>query len=357
MEKLPFKISVLVFVRNADGKFLLIRRAKEPNKDCWSPIGGKLEMADGESPFECAIRETREEIGLELEASDLHLFSMTSERGYEGSAHWLMFLFECKKRLEKLPPDIGEGGFAFFDYSEIRGGKIKIPETDKKLLWDVRERFCDGGMAVLRADCSRAGELSWTFEQTIKPMNDNEKILEIFRDTGALMEGHFILRSGLHSGHFFQCARVCEHMDRVSELVAMLAKKLAGVECDTVLAPAMGGLVFGQEVARQLGKRFIFAEKQDGNLVLRRNFKIGDGEKILIVEDVITRGGRVQECIDIVKANGGKPAAVAVLVDRSEGKAKFEVPCVSLLEFSFPTYAPDAIPAELASIPACHPGS
>lgn len=131
-------------------------------------------------------------------------------------------------------------------------------------------------------------------------------------------------------------------MDRVSELVAMLAKKLAGVECDTVLAPAMGGLVLGQEVARQLGKRFIFAEKQDGNLVLRRNFKIGDGEKILIVEDVITRGGRVQECIDIVKANGGKPAAVAVLVDRSEGKAKFEVPCVSLLEFSFPTYAPDA---------------
>lgn len=131
MEKLPFKISVLVFVRNADGKFLLIRRAKEPNKDCWSPIGGKLEMADGESPFECAIRETREEIGLELEASDLHLFSMTSERGYEGSAHWLMFLFECKKRLEKLPPDIGEGGFAFFDYSEIRGGKSKFPKPTK----------------------------------------------------------------------------------------------------------------------------------------------------------------------------------------------------------------------------------
>lgn len=361
MSQLPFKISVLVFVRDGDGRQLLIRRAKEPNKDCWSPIGGKLEMSDGESPFECAMRETREEIGLELSEADLHLFAMISERGYEGSAHWLMFLFDCKKPLSAPPPDIREGHFAFFSTGEILSGKIKIPETDKKLLWDVYGKFADGGMAVMRADCSQAGRLSWTFEQTISKrkntMDDNEKILKIFKDTDALMEGHFILRSGLHSGHFFQCARVCEHMDRVSELVSMLAKKLEGTDCDTVLAPAMGGLVLGQEVARQLGKRFIFAEKQDGNLVLRRNFKIGDGEKILIVEDVITRGGRVQECIDIVKAHGGKPAAVAVLVDRSEGRAKFEVPCVSLLEFSFPTYAPDAIPAELASIPACHPGS
>ena len=186
---------------------------------------------------------------------------------------------------------------------------------------------------------------------------DNEKILNIFRETGALMEGHFILRSGLHSGHFFQCARVCEHMDRVTELVEMLVKKLKGIDCQTVIAPAIGGLVLGQEVARQLGKRFIFAEKENNKLVLRRNFKIADGEKILIVEDVITRGGRVQECIDIVKANGGKPAAVAVLVDRSDGKAKFEVPCVSLLEFSFPTYDADKIPQSLAELPATHPGS
>lgn len=186
---------------------------------------------------------------------------------------------------------------------------------------------------------------------------DNEKILDIFRQTGALMEGHFILRSGLHSGHFFQCARVCEHMDRVTELVEMLAKKLEGIECDTVIAPAIGGLVLGQEVARQLKKRFIFAEKENNKLVLRRNFKIANGEKILIVEDVITRGGRVQECIDIVKEHGGVPAAVAVLVDRSDGKAKFEVPCKSLLEFSFPTYVPDNLPPQLAQIPATHPGS
>ena len=137
----------------------------------------------------------------------------------------------------------------------------------------------------------------------------------------------------------------------------MLAQKLGDAECETVMAPAIGGLVLGQETARQLKKRFIFAEKENGSLALRRNFKIRKGEKILIVEDVVTRGGRVQECIDIVKSNGGIPVAAAVLVDRSGGRAKFEVPCVSLLEFSFPTYEPDKIPPELASIPAVHPGS
>ena len=115
--------------------------------------------------------------------------------------------------------------------------------------------------------------------------DSEEKILDIFRKTGALMEGHFILRSGLHSGHFFQCARVCEHMDRVTELVSMLVKKLGDIDCQTVIAPAMGGLVLGQEVARQMGKRFIFAEKKDDKLCLRRNFQIAQGEKILIIED------------------------------------------------------------------------
>lgn len=188
-------------------------------------------------------------------------------------------------------------------------------------------------------------------------MGQDEKILNIFRETGALLEGHFILRSGLHSARFFQCARVCEHMDRVTELVGMLVKKLDAESFDSVLAPAMGGLVLGQEVARQAGKRFIFAEKVDGKLELRRNFKIAQGERFLIVEDVITRGGRVQECIDIIRGRGGNPVALAVLVDRSEGRAKFEIPAVSLLEFSFPTYEADKIPPELAGIPAEHPGS
>lgn len=188
-------------------------------------------------------------------------------------------------------------------------------------------------------------------------MTQADKILNIFRETKALMEGHFILRSGLHSGHFFQCARVCEYMDRVSELVEMLVEKLNPNDFDAVLAPAMGGLVLGQEMARQMKKRFIFAEKVDGKLELRRNFKMSTGERFLIVEDVITRGGRVNECIDIVKAHGGTPKALAVLVDRSEGKATFEIPTVSLLQFSFPTYEADKLPPELAKLPAEHPGS
>lgn len=188
-------------------------------------------------------------------------------------------------------------------------------------------------------------------------MNDNDKILNIFRQTGALLEGHFVLRSGLHSGHFFQCARVCEHLDQVTTLVEMLVKKLADKKFATVLSPAMGGLVLGQEVARQTKSRFLFAEKKDDKLVLRRNFKIEKGEKILIVEDVVTRGGRVQECIDIVKECGGEPVAVAVLVDRSSGSAKFQIDCVSLLEFSFPTFEADKLPADLAKLPATHPGS
>lgn len=188
-------------------------------------------------------------------------------------------------------------------------------------------------------------------------MNQNEKILDIFRHTGALLEGHFVLRSGQHSGHFFQCARVCEHMDRVGELVEMLVEKIGDVEFDSVLAPAMGGLVLGQEMARQTKKRFIFAEKNGDVLELRRNFSISEGEKFLIVEDVITRGGRAFECIDIIKSRGGIPVMLAVLVDRSDGNAKFPIPHKSLLEMTFPTYDPENLPPELLSIPVTKPGS
>lgn len=186
-----------------------------------------------------------------------------------------------------------------------------------------------------------------------------DKILSIFRETGALLEGHFVLRSGLHSGHFFQCARVCERMDKVTELTEMLLKKVrdTGVTFDSVLAPAIGGLVIGQEFARQAGVRFIFAEKVDDKLTLRRNFKINAGEKFIVVEDVITRGGRVQESIDIIESHGGIVTAVAVLVDRSEGKTSFKVPHYSLLEFSFPTYEADKLPEHLKNIPASKPGS
>src|SRR5512143_2005703 len=133
----------------------------------------------------------------------------------------------------------------------------------------------------------------------------SQEILQVFRDTGALLEGHFILRSGLHSRQYFQCALALQQMPTVEKLGAELAAKVRHLGAATVVSPAMGGLVLGQEVARQLRLRFIFVEKEDGKLVLRRGFKIARHEKILIVEDVITKGGRVQETIDIVKSLGG----------------------------------------------------
>jgi orotate phosphoribosyltransferase len=183
------------------------------------------------------------------------------------------------------------------------------------------------------------------------------EVIEIFKRTKALLQGHFILRSGLHSGHFFQCAQVCQHMPEVERLATLLLPRLAKLGYTTVFSPAMGGLVIGQEVARQSKCRFIFAEKENNVLVMRRGFVIAPGERILVVEDVVTRGGRVQECLDIIRKAGGVVAGVAVLVDRSAGQAKFDAPTVSLLELSFPTYPADQVPEELAKLPATKPGS
>lgn len=184
-----------------------------------------------------------------------------------------------------------------------------------------------------------------------------QEVLDIFTRTQALKTGHFVLRSGLHSGHFFQCAQVCQHMDAVSRLAELLVRKLKTQPFTTVLAPAMGGLVIGQEVARQTGSRYLFAEKVDDRLALRRGFKLSPGESVLIVEDVVTRGGRVREALDIVRQAGGEPVAVAMLVDRSAGTTRFDVPAFSLLELSFPTYEADQLPPELAALPVEKPGS
>ena len=188
-------------------------------------------------------------------------------------------------------------------------------------------------------------------------MTPEEEALAIFKETNALKTGHFILRSGLHSGHFFQCANVGQYLDKITRLAELLIQKLGNCQCDTILAPAMGGLVIGQEVARQLGKRFLFAEKVDDKLELRRGFKFAPSEPVLIVEDVITRGGRVNEALDIVKKHGGKTVAVAVIVDRSEGKTQFSVPHTSLIELSFPAYSPEEIPDSLRALPPEYPGS
>jgi orotate phosphoribosyltransferase len=185
-----------------------------------------------------------------------------------------------------------------------------------------------------------------------------DEALQVFRQTGALLEGHFILRSGLHSRQFFQCALALQEMPVVEKLGAALAARVRPLGAATVISPAMGGLVIGQEVARQLGARFIFAEKNDeGKLVLRRGFKIAPGEKMLVVEDVVTKGGRVQETLDIVRAHHGAALGVAMIVDRSNGEVSFGVPAFSLISLKVEAFEPDKLPPDLATIPAVKPGS
>jgi orotate phosphoribosyltransferase len=183
-------------------------------------------------------------------------------------------------------------------------------------------------------------------------------VLALFRKTGALLDGHFILRSGLHSREYFQCALLLQNTQVAATICGWLADKLRKFECDTVVSPALGGIIVGQEVGRSLGKRHIFVEKEEGKLVLRRGFQISPREKFVVVEDVVTRGGRVQETIDIVRNHGGVVSAVGVIVDRS-GKMKpdFGCPFVSLVEMTVENFPADNLPPDLAKIPAVKPGS
>ncbi|HUE41497.1 MAG TPA: orotate phosphoribosyltransferase [Chthoniobacterales bacterium] len=186
----------------------------------------------------------------------------------------------------------------------------------------------------------------------------SEDLLALFRKTGALLDGHFVLRSGLHSREYFQCAILLQHTDIAERVCRVLADELRKFDCDSVISPALGGIIVGQEVGRSLGKRHIFVEKDEGKLVLRRGFKIDKGEKFVVVEDVVTRGGRVQETIDIVRVNGGVVTAVGVIVDRSGDKEPdFGCPFVSLVEMNVENFAADQLPPDLARIPAVKPGS
>ena len=184
-----------------------------------------------------------------------------------------------------------------------------------------------------------------------------DEILQIFKESGALLDGHFILRSGLRSRQFFQCALALQDMPSVERLGAALAEKLRGYGPVTVLAPAMGGLVIGQEVARQLGVRFIFVEKVDDKLVLRRGFKISPDEKLIIVEDVVTKGGRVAETIAIARKHQADVCAVGVVVDRSNGTVDVGAPMECLLPMEVETFDPENLPEDLQTIPAVKPGS
>src|SRR5690349_9115310 len=187
----------------------------------------------------------------------------------------------------------------------------------------------------------------------------SEDLLALFRKTGALLDGHFVLRSGLHSRQYFQCAILLSHTDIAARVCGMLADKLRKFDCDSVISPALGGIIVGQEVGRALGKRHIFVEKNDdGKLVLRRGFKIDNGEKFVVIEDVVTRGGRVQETIDIVRGHGGKVTAVGVIVDRSgKDKPDFGCPFLSLVEMNVENFAADKLPTDQAKTPSVKPGS
>jgi orotate phosphoribosyltransferase len=182
--------------------------------------------------------------------------------------------------------------------------------------------------------------------------------LDLFRQTGALLEGHFVLRSGLHSRQFFQCALLLQHTGIAAQVCAQLAEKARVFGASRVISPALGGLIVGHEVARALGLPHIFAEKEDNRLVLRRGFEIARGDRFLVVEDVVTRGGRVQETLEIVRSRGGEVVAVAAIVDRSGGNLPdFGCPFVSVAELNVETFEADRLPPDLAGTPAVKPGS
>jgi len=190
-------------------------------------------------------------------------------------------------------------------------------------------------------------------------MKEND-ILKILETTGALLSGHFELRSGLHSNRFFQCANVLRY-PRVAgqlcdELVTRMNEAIDIGKVDGVISPALGGILVGHEVARALDVKCVFAEKQDGKLVMRR-FVMKPGERYVVAEDVITRGGRVQETIDLVNAAGADVAAVLGLVDRSAGLAKFDYPTFSLLQMSPEVWEPSSCPLCALKQPFVHPGS
>ncbi|MEM9050109.1 MAG: orotate phosphoribosyltransferase [Pseudomonadota bacterium] len=186
-----------------------------------------------------------------------------------------------------------------------------------------------------------------------------DEIIAEFRDAGALLEGHFVLSSGLHSGTYLQCARLLMDPPRAARVCAALAARLkaAGLDADLCVSPAMGGVIVGYELARQLGLPSIFAERVDGAFTLRRGFDLPGGARVLMVEDVVTTGLSSRECIETIAAHGGTTVAAACLVDRSAGAADLGVPLTALLSLTVPTYPVDALPPALAALPAVKPGS
>ena len=182
-------------------------------------------------------------------------------------------------------------------------------------------------------------------------------ILEIFEKSGALLKGHFLLTSGRHSNVYFQCAKVLQYPEYAEKICALIAEHYKFFEIDTVIAPAIGGIVVGQEVARQLNKRSIFAEREDKSLTLRRGFTIEKGEKVLVCEDVVTTGGSVFEVIDIVKNYSAEVVGVGFIVDRSNGKVNFHHSQFSTMMLDAKSFSSDECPLCKEGIELVKPGS
>lgn len=187
-----------------------------------------------------------------------------------------------------------------------------------------------------------------------------DEVLHEFRTSEALLEGHFKLSSGRHSAYYLQCARVLMEPMRASRLAAALAAKMPRelrASVDKVVSPAMGGIIIGHEMGRALGKEAIFLERPEGTFEFRRGFDLQQGDKVLVVEDVVTTGLSSKEAMKAVEAAGGEVVGLVSLVDRRGDEVTFDVPYYALLDITFPTYAEDEVPAELAAVPVTKPGS
>jgi orotate phosphoribosyltransferase len=181
--------------------------------------------------------------------------------------------------------------------------------------------------------------------------------LDLFRQSGALLEGHFRLSSGLHSGRYLQSALVLQHPEHAAVLGAAIADRVRDLEPSVVLSPALGGIVIAHEVARALGVRAVFAERQDGKLTLRRGFTLSPADRVLVVEDVITTGGSTVETIDVAEAAGATVLAAAAIIDRGDGASRVRVPLFPLVKLEVPTYEAAACPMCANGDPVVKPGS
>lgn len=186
---------------------------------------------------------------------------------------------------------------------------------------------------------------------------DSDAVLDLFRRSGALLEGHFKLTSGLHSERYLQSALVLQHPELAEALGRELGARTAHLQPTVVLSPALGGIVIGQEVARALGVRALFAERQEGALALRRGFTLSDADRVLIVEDVLTTGGSTRETAGIAQGHGAQVVGAAVIVDRGADPARLNLPLQALVNLDVPTYQPDACPLCSQKVPLVKPGS